>query len=156
AALSVADFTSEDGFAGGFAPAIELKISVANHLDEPGAERFGGASELDIARWIDGFGLGAQLAPLLVHDAFTTDDEDVFLQVIDMLHALTETFEIEGMLWHEHDVRPAIGGTEGNVTGVPAHDFNESNAPMAFGCGADAFDARSCDKNGRSVAGSDV
>jgi len=34
AALGVTDFTCEDRFAGGFAATIELKVAIANHLDE--------------------------------------------------------------------------------------------------------------------------
>src|SRR3981081_3291964 len=48
ATLCVADFPSENGFSRRVAPAIELKVAVANHLDHLRPQRLSGPAEQNI------------------------------------------------------------------------------------------------------------
>ena len=45
---------------------------------------------------------------------------------------------------------------ERDVAGVPAHDFDDRDAAMALGGGADAFDALRRDEHRRGIAGRGV
>ena len=95
AALRVADFAGEDRLLGRFAAAVKLEISVANHLDQLRAQRLRRAAQDHVAGRVGGFGFRAQFAALFVHDAFAADDDDVFLQIVNVLDALDEQFQVE-------------------------------------------------------------
>ena len=138
--LSLADAFAA-GVASGLAAAIELEVAIADHLNEFRAEGFGSAAENDVAGGVGGFGFCAQFAALFVDDSFAADDDDVFLKVVDVFDAFDEAFEVERMLWDERDIRTAVGGAEREVAGMSAHDFDDGDTTMAFGGGADAFDA---------------
>ena len=68
----------------------------------------------------------------------------------------TSVLEVERVLGHEHDVRPAVRGAEGDVAGVAAHDLDDGDAAVALRRRADALDAAGGDEDGRGVAGRDV
>ena len=105
---------------------------------------------------IGGFRFRAEFAALFVHDAFAADDDDVLLQVVKMFHALDEMFEVERVLGNQNDVGLAVGRAERDVAGMPAHHFDDGDAPMAFRRGADALDALRGHEHRRGVAGRDV
>ena len=97
--------------------------------------------------------LGAELDALLVHDALAADDDDVLLQVVEVPDALDEQLDVERMLGHEDDVGLAVGGAERDVAGVPAHDLDDGDAPMALGGRADALDALRRHEDRGGIAG---
>ena len=70
-----------------------------------------------------------------------------------MLDAFDEQLDVERMLGDQDDVRLPVGRAERDVAGVPAHDFDDGDAAMAFGGGADALDALRGDQDRRGVAG---
>ncbi len=53
----------------------------------------------------------------------------------------TRSSDVERMLGDEDDVRLPVRGAERDVAGVPAHDLDDGDAPMALGGRADALDA---------------
>ena len=105
------------------------------------AQRFRRAAEHHVAGRVGGLGFRAEFAALLVHDAFAADDDDVFLEVVKVFDALDQQFEVERMFGNQNDVRLAVRRAQRDVTGVPAHDFDDGDAPVAFRRGADALDA---------------
>ena len=60
------------------------------------------------------------------------------------------------MFGNENDVRLAVGRAERDVAGMPAHDFDDGDAAMAFRRRADALHAAGGDKHRRGIAGRDV
>ena len=46
-----------------------------------------------------------------------------------------------GCSGNQDDVRLSVGGAERDVAGVAPHHFDDRDAPVAFGGGADALDA---------------
>ncbi len=60
------------------------------------------------------------------------------------------------MLRHQHDVGLAIGRAQGDIARMPAHHFDDGDAAMAFGRGADALDAAGRDEHRRGIAGRDI
>src|SRR6185436_13614861 len=108
APLGVADLPGEDGLTGGLPSSVELKILIADHLDELRAEGFGGPSQLHIAGGVGGLAFRAEFAAFLVDDAFAADDDHVLLKIVGVLHARDEVFEIERVFGHENDVGTAV------------------------------------------------
>src|SRR4030095_13332315 len=153
APLGVANFTGEDGFAGGLAAPIELKVTVANHLNQPGSQCFGRAAQNHVAGRIGGFGFCTQFASLLVHNPLSANNDDVLLQIVDMFNPLDQMFDVERYFRDENDVGPAISGAKGEVAGVTSHHLDNGDAAMTFRSGANAFDALGRDEYGGGVAG---
>ena len=60
------------------------------------------------------------------------------------------------MLGDQDDVRLPVGGAERDVAGVPAHDFDDGDAAVAFGGGPDALDALRGHQDGRGIPGRGV
>src|SRR6476660_2860706 len=71
--LSVPDFSGEDRFSGVPTP-IELEIPVADHGHHFVSQRFSRSTQGNVPGGISRFGFRAKFAPLLVHDAFATND----------------------------------------------------------------------------------
>ena len=109
AALGMADFARKDGFLGGIATPVELEMTVTDHLDKLGPESLGGAAQDNVACGVGGFGFGAEFTPLFIDDAFSANDNDIFLKVVDVFDAFSELVEIGSMLGHQNDVGAAIG-----------------------------------------------
>src|SRR5260370_21260705 len=79
--------------------------------------------------------------PCSIHDAFTTNDHYILLQIVDMLYALNEVFDIKGMFLHKYDIRTSVGRSECDIAGMPTHHLDDRDSTMAFGCCPDPFDA---------------
>jgi hypothetical protein len=94
--------------------------------------------------------------PLLIHDAFAADNDDVFLQIIKILDALDHPVQVNGHLRHQNNVRLAVGGAQRDVARMAPHDLDDGDAAVALRRGADAFHARSGDKDGGGIAGRGV
>src|SRR6185295_17638765 len=99
--LGVADFAGEDRFARRFAAAIELKVTVADHLDQSRAQRLGGPRQLHIAGGIRRLAFRSQLAALFIHNSLAANDDDIFLKVIDVFDAGDKVLEVEWMFRNE-------------------------------------------------------
>jgi len=98
-------------FARRLAAAIRAENICPNHLDKLRAKRFGGPVSWRLPAGSIDLSFGAQLASLVV-DVPSPQRSHVLLQIVDMLDPFGEMFEIDRVLWHEHNVRPAIGRTE--------------------------------------------
>src|SRR5437667_8858042 len=53
------------------------------------------------------------------------------------------------MFGHQHEVRLAVGGAEGDVAGVPAHQLDDGDAAVALSRGANALYAGCRDEHRR-------
>src|SRR5260370_17009200 len=75
--------------------------------------------------WISRFGLRAEFAALFIHDAFTTNDNYILLQIVEMLYALNEVFDIKGMFRHRYDIRTSVGRSECDISGMRTHHLHD-------------------------------
>src|ERR1700738_3208801 len=73
-----------------------------------------------------------------------------------MLYSLYQVFQIQRMLGQKDDVRPTVGRTERDISGVTSHHLNDRDSPMTFRSGADTLDATSRDEDRRRVSRGDV
>src|SRR5260370_20165616 len=138
--LSVADLSGEDRFTRVPTP-IELEIPVADHEHHLVSQRLGCAAQGNVTCRISCFGLRAEFATLVIHDAFTTNDNYILLQIVEMLYALNEAFHIKRMFRHKDHIRPSVGRSECYIAGMPTHHLDDRDSTMALGCRADPFDA---------------
>src|SRR5260370_4796838 len=102
--------------------------------------------------WISRFGLRAEFAALFIHDAFTTNDNYILLQIVEMLYALNEVFDIKGMFRHKDDIRTSVGRSECDIAGMPTHHLDDGDSTMALGCCPDPFDATDCHLHARDLS----
>src|SRR4030095_11185172 len=97
AALRVAAFSGKDRFLRRTAASIALKVAVADKVDQSFPQCVGRTGKYDIAPGICGSGF-RQFIPLLVDNSFPTDDHHILLKIVEVLHAIDETFDIDRML----------------------------------------------------------
>src|SRR6266478_404498 len=138
--LSVTDLSGEDRFTRVPTP-IELEIAVADHGHHLVSQRLGCATQGNVTCWISRFGLRAEFAALFIHDAFTTNDNYILLQIVEMLYALNEVFDIKGVFRHKDDIRTSVGRSECDIAGMPTHHLDDCDSTMALGRCPDPFDA---------------
>jgi hypothetical protein len=58
-----------------------------------------------------------------------------------MFDALDQMFQVQRDFRNQDDVRLAVGRAQRDVAGMPPHDLDDGDAPVAFRRGADALDA---------------
>jgi hypothetical protein len=78
-ALRVPDLPGEDRLPGRASTPVPLKVPVAEQLDHLHPQRLGGARQRDVPCRVGRRRFGAELAALLVDNAFAADDDDVLL-----------------------------------------------------------------------------
>ena len=139
--LSVTDLPGEDRFTSRVPAPVELEIAVPDHRYQLVSQCFGRTAQGDVTGRIGGPGFRPEFVPLFVDDAFTADNDDVLLQIVEMLYAFDQVLDIQRMFRHQNDVRTSVGRSERDITGMPAHDLDDGDATMALrGC-PDPFDA---------------
>src|SRR5260370_12866963 len=147
AALRVADFYGEDCRFGRFVAALASEIRVAHMLDKQFSQLLGRATQDKVAGRVGGVVLGAQLPALRVDDPFRASNDNMLLQFVDFHDALDQQLDVERMLGNKQNVGLAVRGPQTDVARMPAHDFDDADAAMALGRGADALHAARSDKN---------
>ena len=88
----MSDLSGKDRFPTCSTPVL-LEVLVAEHC-------FGCAAQRDVPRRISRLGFRPQFAALFIHDAFTANDNDILLQIVEMLYTLNEVFHIKRMFRH--------------------------------------------------------
>src|SRR5436309_2515585 len=146
------DFSREDGFPRRSAAAVELEVPVAEHLDHFRTQRFRRTGQGDIASGICRAGYRTELAPFVVDDAFSANDDDVLLKVIEIPDPFDNAFDIDRMLGNQNDVRLPVSRAEGDIPGLAAHHFDNRDAPMTLSRGANALDALCGNHDGGRIA----
>jgi hypothetical protein len=137
-ALSVADFSGEDCFLGGTAAPIILKVAVGDHANHTIAQRVGRTCEHHIAAGIRG-SVFRKFISLFVHYSFAANDHHIFLQVVQILHAIHKPIDIDGVLRYQNDVGLPVCCPQSDISGMASHHFDNGDSAMAFRRGADAI-----------------
>src|SRR5678816_1565771 len=117
APLSVANLPGKDGFFCGVATTIQLKVSVSQPLDQLRPQSFGSATECHVTRGIDGFGPGAELTAVFINNSLPADNDDVLLKIVEILHALDQQIDVQGILGQQNDIGLPVGCTQRDITG---------------------------------------
>src|SRR5271165_406731 len=138
--LSVSDLSGKDRFPSCSTPVL-LEVLVADHQHHLVSHCFGCAAQRDVPRRISRLGFRPQFAALFIHDAFTANDNDILLQIVEMLYTLNEVFHIKRMFRHEDDVWTSVGRSKCDVAGMPTHYLDNGDLTMALGRCPEPFDA---------------
>src|SRR5580704_7693514 len=141
ASLSVADLPGENRFSSRFPAPVKLEIAIPDHLDHLMAQGFGRAAQGDIPGRIGRPGFRPEFVPLLVDDAFTTDNNYVLLQIVELLHTLDQVFDIQRMFGDQNNVRAPVRRSKCDIPGMPTHNLNDGDSTMAFRRCPDPFHA---------------
>src|SRR5262249_28071530 len=152
----MSDLSGKDGFFWRSSAPIALEVSIAEKRDEFRTQCFSRAAQYKIAGRVRGCRHGAQLPAFLVDDAFTANDHDIFLKVVEVPHTFDNALDIEWIFRDQNYVRLSISRAECDITGLPTHNFDDRNASVAFGSRADAADTLSSHHDGCRISRRDI
>ena len=139
--MSVPNFTSKDRSLCRIDPSRLLKEVVSNGLNKSIPQRFGGATEDGVSGWISRCMRSAQFNPLLIDNSLTANDYYILLPIVNFPNPVHEFGYGNWRLRNENNVGLSVCRSGGNITRVPAHDFDDRNPMMTFGCRPDPPDA---------------
>src|ERR1700676_4495413 len=103
------------------------------------AQCFRRPAQGNVSRRVRRPGFCSKFVPLLVDDAFATDNDDVLLQIVESFYAFHQVLDIERMFWHEIVVWASGRRPEREIPRMPTHGLDDSDAPMAFRGGPNSF-----------------
>src|SRR5439155_699037 len=141
ASLGVAYFPGEYGFLRRSAATIKLEILISQHLHYSGAQCLRGPAQGHITGRIGRSRHSAKLAAALVDDALAANDYDVLLQVVQVSDTFDQQLDVERVFGNQDDIRLSVSRSEGDVAGLPSHDFDDCDTAMTFSRSSHPFDA---------------
>src|SRR5262245_4898307 len=106
------DFSCENSFPRRAASTIKLKISIPYHRNKLVPQGLSRSAQGDVSGRVRGPRFSTQLPPLFIDNPFATNDHDVLLQIVEMLHSLDDVFNVERMFRYQDDVGPPVCRSE--------------------------------------------